>query len=106
MADLDRLQARQAHRRRGGGVFMFLWSCGFQSPMRVNGGVAAARLVYLPWRSAISRIWSGVVPQQPPAMLREAGLREPSTSRPVMSGVSSKPVSSSGWAGRRSGSRR
>jgi two-component system chemotaxis response regulator CheB len=44
-------------------------------------------------RFAMAAMWSGVVPQQPPAMFRKPALANSSTSPPVISGVSSKPVS-------------
>ena len=43
--------------------------------------------------AAIARIWSGVVPQQPPAMFTKPLSANSRTSDEVMSGVSSKPVS-------------
>jgi hypothetical protein len=42
---------------------------------------------------AMARMWSGVVPQQPPAILTSPASANSFSSDEVMSGVSSKPVS-------------
>ena len=53
-------------------------------------GVSAATL------SAIARMWSGVVPQQPPDMFTNPARANSSSSAEVSAGVSSKPVSAIG----------
>jgi hypothetical protein len=43
--------------------------------------------------AAIARMWSGVVPQQPPAILTKPATANSLSRAEVISGVSSKPVS-------------
>ncbi|KAG1414244.1 hypothetical protein G6F57_023840 [Rhizopus arrhizus] len=53
-------------------------------------GVSAATL------SAMARMWSGVVPQQPPDMFTSPARANSSSNADVSAGVSSKPVSAIG----------
>ena len=46
--------------------------------------------------SAMARMWAGVVPQQPPAMLTRLACANSFSRAEVMAGVSSKPVSAMG----------
>src|SRR6185369_16211867 len=80
LADRHRLEAGQLHR------------------VDLHAAAASSRKFgmrgrYLPTRSAIMAMCSGVVPQQPPAMLRKPDFANSSSSPEVISGVSSKPVS-------------
>jgi len=45
----------------------------------------------LPTRCAIAAMWSGVVPQQPPAMLRKPAFANSSTRLPVTSALRQSP---------------
>jgi len=59
----------------------------------ITGGWRSGRPATL---SAMARMWSGVVPQQPPTTLTKPARANSSSRREVSSGVSSKPVSLSG----------
>ncbi|MDT4818105.1 hypothetical protein FQZ97_511930 [compost metagenome] len=70
---------------------------GSRPERRVFTGISGtARGVSEPTFAAISRMWSGVVPQQPPDMFTRPARANSSSSAEVSAGVSSKPVSAIG----------
>jgi hypothetical protein len=90
-ADQHRFQAGEFQRRHDHSLRSTHAASSSSSPNSAPRWPQRGR--YLPTRSAIRAMCSGVVPQQPPAMLRKPARANSSSSPEVISGVSSKPVS-------------